>query len=186
MRTFSYRCRSFFDVAPLFFGNPKGDCSFFFGSHHDLPSAWISAVGGTSLMPAGANNCLRVQARPRKFLRCQCLHLQAKSLRACAPEGVTCQINQVQSTSSRFQNLRTESRICINFASFFESFFGPLGIVLLTYLSTCGGVSCTLANLIRVARRAALELGGGLGLRVDFASHECKTAAAVGIFRVLK
>src|SRR5690242_2500222 len=78
VRTFSYCCRSFFDVAPLFFGNPKGVCSFFFGSHHDLPSALISAVGVTTLMPAGANNCLRLQARPCKFLLCHCLHMQTK------------------------------------------------------------------------------------------------------------
>ena len=59
---------------------------------HDLPSALISAVGVTSLMPAGANNCLRLHARPRKSCRCHCLHTHAKCLRACAPEGVTCQI----------------------------------------------------------------------------------------------
>jgi hypothetical protein len=70
VRTFSCRCRSFFDVAPLLFGNPKGDCSFFFWSHYDLPSALISAVGVTNRMPADANICLRLHARRRKFIRC--------------------------------------------------------------------------------------------------------------------
>lgn len=46
-------------------------------------------------------------------------------------------------------------------------------------MSTCSGVSCTLANLTQSARRAARDLEFCLVLRVDFASHECKTAAAV-------
>src|ERR1043165_2259236 len=70
-RTFLYRCSSFFDLVPVFFGNAIGDCSFFFGSHHDLPSALISAVGVTNLMPADANICLRLQASPRKFFLCR-------------------------------------------------------------------------------------------------------------------
>src|ERR1044072_3163536 len=36
--------------------------------------------------------CLPWHARCRKSFRCRCIHTHAKSLRACAPEGVTCQI----------------------------------------------------------------------------------------------
>jgi len=56
MRTLARICNSFFDLNPLFFGNPIRDCSFFFESQHDLPPALISAIGVTNLMPAHANN----------------------------------------------------------------------------------------------------------------------------------
>ena len=52
-------------------------------------------------------------------------------------------------------------------------------MVLLTSMSTSRGVSCTLTNLIRVARREARELGLWLGLSLMAVSHECETAAAV-------
>src|ERR1044072_216489 len=56
MRTLARVCNSFFYLNPLLFGNAIGDCSFFFGSHHGLPSASISAIDLTNFMPAHANN----------------------------------------------------------------------------------------------------------------------------------
>ena len=46
-------------------------------------------------------------------------------------------------------------------------------------MSSWGGVSCTLTNLIRVPGEQHVNWGCGLVLRVDFASHKCKTAAGV-------
>src|SRR5262245_24210357 len=68
MRTFLCPGSPFFDLVPYFFGYAIGDGSFFFGSHHVLPSSLIG-------LPARPVSCMQAQT-----IACACMHVRARSL----------------------------------------------------------------------------------------------------------
>src|SRR5687767_4128950 len=66
VRTFSCRCSPFYDLAPRFFGDAIGDCSFLFGSHPDLAFTFYFALPTT-----------QVGRKQAQTIACACMHVLA-------------------------------------------------------------------------------------------------------------
>src|SRR6185503_204877 len=111
MRAFSGFSSSLFNLAPRVFGDAISDCSFLLNCSHDAVLRFHFAMHSSNLC---ASVCKHLQAPACASAQLRGLPLftyASKSLRAYAPEGVTCQIQSGAKHVAAIQILSTESRI---------------------------------------------------------------------------